>query len=346
LKKPRIFHGRVNHGTQAGLFAQELRKNGYMALSVVHPDPFKRITDIELKHGGNFFQRLYNHLWNFLFRISCLFKFDIYHFYYGETLLPYQIDLPILRFFNKKIVMEYLGNDIQGYQQSVEKYKWTNINHMMNADEGAQYDIVIKRRYENEQKFVHKSLVCSPMYSEFAPNAEVLPLAIDVSQFLFNNLPEFNGTFKIMHAPTHRGFKGTNFIESAINKLKTEGYAIDFDLVEGVTHSELVTRYKMCHLFIDQIMGGWYGTASIEAMAIGRPVIVSIRESYFPYIDFGQEIPAIHADPDNIYEVLKNTLDKGFDYLVDKGKAGRTFVEKYHDVKIVTQKLISIYNQL
>jgi hypothetical protein len=43
-------------------------------------------------------------------------------------------------------------------------------------------------------------------------------------------------------------------------------------------YSEFVTNSM--GFSIDQIMAGWYGTASIEAMAIGRPVICFIRESY------------------------------------------------------------------
>ena len=99
-------------------------------------------------------------------------------------------------------------------------------------------------------------------------------------------------------------------------------------------------------LFIDQIMCGWYGTATIEAMAIGRPVIVSIRQDYLEYTDFMEEIPTIHADPDTVYEVLKNTLDYGLEYYQEMGEKSRDFIEKYHDVKLVTKKLVNIYSKL
>lgn len=345
-RKPKIFHGLVNYGIQSGLFARELRNLGYDAISVTYPDSFKRITDVELKHGGNFFQKIIKHSWNYLFRIMCFFKYDLFHFYYGTSLLPNQMDLPFYKMFGKKVIMEYLGNDIQGYQLSVEKYKWTNVSFMMSQEQGKIYDQRITNRYNREKKYIDKSLVCAPCYSEFAPKSEVLPLAIDSDRFKFAPLPRFDGQIRIMHAPTHRGFKGTDFIMQAIKRLKMEGYNIQFDLVENVTHDELLERYKLCHLFIDQIMGGWYGTASIEAMAIGRPVVVSIRPDYFEYIDFADRIPAIHADPDLIYEVLKITLENGIEFLMEKGKQSRQFVEMYHDVKVVTKKLINFYSRL
>ena len=33
--------------------------------------------------------------------IKCLFKYDVFHFHFGASLLPYNIDLPILKIFRK-----------------------------------------------------------------------------------------------------------------------------------------------------------------------------------------------------------------------------------------------------
>jgi lipid A disaccharide synthetase len=93
-------------------------------------------------------------------------------------------------------------------------------------------------------------------------------------------------------------------------------------------------------------LGGWYGTASIEAMAIGRPVVVSIREEYFQYIDCKNKVPAILADPDIIYNVLRETLEKGIHHLINKGRESRKFVEEVHDVRKITEKLVDIYEKL
>jgi glycosyltransferase involved in cell wall biosynthesis len=341
-RKPKIFHGLVNYGTQSGLFARELRNLGYDAISVIGPDAFKRVTDIELTPTKSFFDRVKRAL----FYLRCFFKYDIFHFYYGTSLLPKQMDLPFYRLFGKKLIMHYLGNDIQGYSLSVEKYKWTNVSYMMSRQEGLAYDKLIQSRFNNEIKYIDKSFVCAPSYSEFSPFSEVLPLALDIERFKFSSFPRYDGQIRIMHAPTHRGFKGTEFIVKAIEQLQDKGYNIYFDLVENVTHDELLERYKLCHLFIDQIMGGWYGTATIEAMATGRPVIVGLRHDYFAYIDFADRIPAIPADPDMIFEAVKNTLDNGIDFLIEKGKKSRQFVEEYHDVKVVTKKLINIYSEL
>lgn len=343
---PRIFHGLVNYGTQSGLLARELRKRGYDAISVTAPDNFKRLTDLELRHGGVLPVKIWRHLANYWLLFQCFCKYDIFHFYFGHTLAPRQLDLPLYRIFGKKVLMEYLGSDIQGYEQSVRKYRWTNLSQKLEPAEGRANDRRIKRRSEHEKKHVNQRLVCAPIYSEFADDAKLLPLAIDMNSISLCPMPSFDGTFRIMHAPTHRGYKGTDFILKAIDKLRIEGFSIDFDVVEGVTHEKLLERYRACHIFIDQIMAGWYGTATIEAMAIGRPVVVSIRESYFQHIDYGKQIPAINADPDCITEVLRKLLKSGYDEVVKLGLKSRQFVERVHSVERVTDQLIAIYESL
>jgi glycosyltransferase involved in cell wall biosynthesis len=136
------------------------------------------------------------------------------------------------------------------------------------------------------------------------------------------------------------------FIEKAVQQLQAEGFSIDFDLVENVTHAELKERYKKCHLFIDQILGGWYGTASIEAMALGRPVMAFIREDYLPYIDYGDKVPVYSADPDTIYDVLKSVLTAGYAELENRSHMSRRFIEEVHDVTVLTRQLIQLYQSL
>lgn len=345
-KNIKVFHGLVNYGTQAGFFARELRNQGVEAYSLVYPDKFKRQTDHELLFGGNFFLKILKHSLNYIKRIICFFYYNTFHFYYGTTLFPYQLDLPLYKLFRKKVIMEYLGTDCQLYGYSIQKYKWTNSSGRFSTKEqGLNNDNIILKRLKNELPYIVKKYVCAPLYSEFVKDSTVLPLAIDISEFNFNPLIK-KEKIRVMHAPTHRGFKGSDYILEALNKLIEEGYPLEIDLVEGVTHEQLKNRYLQCDIFIDQILAGWYGTASIEAMAMGRPVICFIRDNYFKEIDYGPNIPIISADPDSIYEVLKNTIGFSFEKLQEIGVSSRLFVEEIHDVKKVAKKLIKEYRIL
>jgi glycosyltransferase involved in cell wall biosynthesis len=343
-KKIHVLHGFVNYGTQSGILARMLRLNGFIAKSITYEDAFKRDTDLIISNSITVIDKLINRPLRLIQRLWWFYKYDVFHFYFGASLLPLHLDFYLYRFFGKRVVCHYLGNEVQGYWYSVRKYKWTNMPGYIGDADPEVYDLRIKERLKVESKYADLQIVCAPVLSEFVENSRVLPLAVDLDRFAFvpkivNELP------CIMHAPTNRGFKGTDHIIQAVNLLKKEGYVFDFKLVEGVTHSMLLEEYKSCDVFIDQIMGGWYGTAAIEAMSIGRPVICSIRREYYSYIDYGEKLPLIDADPDTIYNVIKYVLDNKTEW-PSWGLKSRRFVEEVHSSTVVVEKLKNIYNNI
>lgn len=344
--KLKVFHGMVNYGTQAGIFSKELRNQGVEAFSLSMPDRFKRQIDFEMLHGGSFIAKVFKHIYNYFFRFHCFLKYNTFHFYYGTALFPYRLDLPLYRLFGKKVIMEYLGTECQLYEYSIKKYKWTNSKGQFETTElGLLHDKNIIKRYNSEKKYIDKSFVCSPMYLEFIENSTLLPLAIDLTKYTYEPITD-KEYLQILHAPTDRGFKGTSYIIDAVNRLIDEGYKIKLVLAEGLTHNELQRKYIECDIFIDQILAGWYGTASIEAMAAGRPVICFMRDSYYQYLDSKMEIPIISASPDEIYDVIKNITTKSKEELRTIGLNSRKFIEDFHDVKKITSHLIEMYKSL
>jgi glycosyltransferase involved in cell wall biosynthesis len=344
-KKLKVFHGLVNYGTQAGLLARGLRNMNIDAISVAQFDSFERPIDIILRHGGNIFQKLYNHILNNAFLFKCFFRYNIFHFYSGTTLTGRHWDLPFYRLFGKKIICHYLGKDVQLYRDLVDKYTTTNISRVINFEKSEDRDRAIRSRLARETRYAYLQLVCAPYLYEFVPGSQILPLAIDLREFEYCPRNVFKDEIVIMHAPTDRASKGTSIILGALDRLIKEGFNIKILLVENVTHKELKEKYKECDIFIDQILSGWYGTAAIEAMATGRPVVCFLREEYYQYIDYGDEIPIINADPESIYVELKNVLQKK-EKLIDIGFRSRLFVEKIHDIDLIINKLISIYNDI
>lgn len=344
MKKLKVFHGLVNYGTQAGLFAQELRNQGVNAISVVNADAFKRKSDIELMHGGSLILRIWKYSWNYIRKIYWFFSFNTFHFYFGTTLLPKQRDLPFYRIFRKKVLMEYLGNDIRNYKLLVKRYCLSE--HHKFYKHMNEHDEKVSKRISNERKFLNYKVACLPNHIELAKEYnyqidEILPLAIDLKKIKFSPLV-LEDKIKILHAPTNKEFKGTKLIEEAINKLIEEGFMINFKIIQGITFNELYKEYEACNIFIDQISVGWYGTAALEAMAFGRPTCAFIDERYFKYIDYKDEIPVININEKNIIPTLRSLLNKKED-LPQIGIKSRIFVEKHHDVIKITKKLISIY---
>ena len=326
----KVFQGLVNYGTQAGFFAKGLRNKGIIAISAVysHTDKYNRQTDVILKLVS---KSVLSITYRLCFFIKCLLKYNIFHFYFGLTLLPKQLDLYFYRLMGKKAVFHYLGADVDIKRDPADF-------------PGEKIDINRKlKRLKNETRFADMQFVCAPCYSEFVEKSKVMPLAIDINTYSYTPMNN-NEEIIFVHAPTRVKYKKTEYIENAIQRLKNEGYKFKYKRVTGVSHKQLLEEYKSCDVVIDQL-NNWYGTVSVEAMAIGRPVVCGYWKEYFKYIDYGEQIPLINASIDNIYNVLKDILDKKYD-LHQISKKSRKFVEEVHELNALTNKLIEYYKQL
>jgi hypothetical protein len=82
--------------------------------------------------------------------------------------------------------------------------------------------------------------------------------------------------FRVAHAPTNRGMKGTQLVIDACQEL-----GLELDLIENVSYSACVYRKALADVLVDQVGNGedWirrlngYGVNGLEAMAMGQPVI-------------------------------------------------------------------------
>jgi glycosyltransferase involved in cell wall biosynthesis len=113
----------------------------------------------------------------------------------------------------------------------------------------------------------------------------------------------------------------------AIEKLKQSGVDFEFELLRNKSHDEIMESIRNADILIDQMVAGWYGLISVEAMALGKTTVCFLRDELYNYIP---DIPVINLNPDNLAEGLKKLILER-EKLQEYGKAGRKFAEKYHD---------------
>lgn len=332
----KVFHGLVNYGTQAGLLAQGLRDEGIDAISVVYDDSFfQRQIDVNVIRDINSNNPIVRRFKRLCFLLSMFRRYNVFHFYFGKTLLPHNIDAPFYNLFGKKVVMEYLGTDID---------LWLGKNGV--DGHGRKIDRVklVKRVYKQARQF-DRQLVCAPCYYQYVDNSIILPLALDLSSFNYHPINCYPGkVLTIMHCPTNRQQKKSDYIEAALDKLKSEGYRFKYKCITNVSHEQLKQEYISSDIVIDQL-NGWFGTVSIEAMALGRPVVAGYHPHLCHFDERYENMPIINADIYNVYDVLKDILEGKYN-LEEISKRSREFVMRTHDLKSVTKQLIGIYESL
>ena len=137
----------------------------------------------------------------------------------------------------------------------------------------------------------------------------MIPPAIDLTTW-DPTPPQPGPRVRIVHAPSKREGKGTQAVLDAIEALQREGAPIDLDLIEGVPHAEARQRYAAADLVIDQVRLGWYGLTSIEAMALGKPVVCHLDPDAADETDaaFGLPLPHVRADGAALTGVLRELV--------------------------------------
>ena len=236
--------------------------------------------------------------------------------------------------------MLFCGDDIRDCELVLkEKPKYS----VCNIKEHYEYSILTRKRRIRIVKYFQKYadfIVSHPEYSQLLyKKYDYFWVPIDLKEYSLslrkNKIPI------IVHAPSNRAFKGTQYLIEIIKRLKEEGYIFEFVLLENLPNKEIKKRLQGCDIVVDQLLNGWHGKFSVEAMACGKPVLCYIRDDFRKY---SPELPILSTNPDNLYKNLKFLIENPNERL-QLGKKGREYVEKYHDSIKIAKKLIEYYEE-
>jgi len=157
-----------------------------------------------------------------------------------------------------------------------------------------------------------------------------------------------SGPIRVLHAPNHRGVKGTEYILAAIDQLKAEGLPVELVLAERISNDQVRRLMQEVDILADQLILPGYGLNAIEGMASGLPVIANLEDraatEVFRRYSFLDECPIVSAGPGTIAEVLR-VLVANRSMRTELGTAGRAYVEKYHSYATAQYLFGSIYRK-
>jgi glycosyltransferase involved in cell wall biosynthesis len=291
---------------------QALRRRGVDAeLVVFNRYPLHPEADRSLERRGGFARRQLTQ-WRAL--LGLLPTTDVFHFYFGLTLVPRSVQFPILRALHKKSVMHYLGSDIRGKSPA---------------------ELAFGRKAGTQ-------LVGSYDAIRWVPEAEVIPPGIDVGSIDPAYPPTDRKRPVILHAPSSRRRKGTEHVVAAC-----DGLDADLVLVEGLHHDEAFERYREADIVVDQLNAGWYGLFAIECMALGKPVVAFLLDEAVRRSEtaFGTRVPIVNATKED----LRNRIEPLVASASERrriGEASRAYVERVHDLEHVGDRLLALYSRL
>jgi glycosyltransferase involved in cell wall biosynthesis len=307
----RVTHAPINTAGIPWENVRALRRQGVPARLVVferyrmHPE-----ADWSLDLPRGLWRRLPHQSWA-LARLLPIT--DVFHFYFGLTLVPKSLQFPILKTFGKKSVFHYLGSDIRG--KTPEQLAF---GKRAGAQIVGSYDAI-----------------------RWVPEARVVPPGLDLSA-IQPSPPTQRKRPVVVHAPSNRKRKGTAEIIRCL-----EGLDVQLDVIERLDHREALERYRSADIVIDQLTVGWYGVFAIEAMALGKPVLAFLHPDAVHRTEeaYEIEVPIVSVTAETLRRRVQHLL-KAPDERARLGADCRAYVERVHDIKRTTDQLIEIYNSL
>ncbi len=343
-------------------YREALRKRGWRAdIYVPNGYPKKLLYSnkdiIRLKRIPKIFKPFYN----FFILIVWFFKYN-YFFIYGSAsllkLLPvsierhmgkgFSLDLFLAKLFKKKLVYFPSGCLDTDLKSNIMKYDDGNIcnncgwgNEVCNDKKNKiKFDMINKYfdinlsspDFESTQFFQNHIKYKSLNLNLWNPDIRI-PEKFKLPKT--KNLRILHVFFKSNRETDGKNIKGSPYILAAIEKLKKEGYNLEYYYIHDIDSKNMRYYQAQADIIVEQLIIGWWGSTGVETMSLGKPVICYLRkdakENFFKHFPEYDSLPIIEANIFNIYEVLKKTVeDKKF--REQKALESRKFAESFFDI--------------
>lgn len=328
----RVFHGPNNIGGAAGVLAAAQRELGADATSVCYATgSYAFATDRTLQTG----------LRSRLSLLAMAREFDVFHFYYGESLSGARlVDIPWLRRAGKQVYFYFCGCDLRDSKAVIANQEISACAECWPMGCSANRELAVAVAKESDGVFVS-----TPDLLDFIPDATLLPQPLVLDRFAGlreRTAPDAGGTVRIAHAPSSRRIKGTRYVEEAIETLQGRGVDVELVLVEGRTYDQSLDIYTSCHLGVDQMLIGAYGGFAVEMMALGKPAVCYLRPDVVER--YSARPPIVSAEPATLADVLADLIERRSEWPA-LGAAGVDYAHAVHDAHAVARIALDRYAQ-
>lgn len=308
---------------------------------------------LNASQGKKVKQMLYTRLLEILkviFFIWTLCNFDVFIMGFGSSFFGTNLsyfrhwDLPILKFFNKKVIFTFHGSDsrppfMDGTVMTLDGRVTIEKCIQLTAE---------KKKYMSMINKYADVIIDIPPQGIFHECPFVLNLFVGLPYSISNTsiVTKADNIIRILHAPSNPEAKGTSEIRQAIENLKKKGYEIEFNEIIGLPNSVVLEQLAACDIVVDQVYAdyGMPGLAT-ESAWYGKPVIIGgyAKKMWQNLLPENKLPPTYYCDPDGIEEAIeKLILDEK--YRLDLGQRAKEFVQNEWSVDKIAKRYIDLIN--
>jgi glycosyltransferase involved in cell wall biosynthesis len=335
---PRVLLAPVEVAGQLGLSVAGLRAIGVdaRAFARVHPFDYPERPDVVPGPGRISWARN---------AVRALRGRDIVHFLFGQTFLPEaarQADARLMRRRGIRVVVEFCGSDVR--MPGVEAARNPHYVPFPTEDDANATRRMASWATVTDGHVIVPEPGLLAFVGRHFTHAHLVPLRVDTHAFRPAPPSTESGRRPIIaHAPSHLEGKGTVHVRRAVDDLRAAGADFEYLEIAGVPQRAVHAAFARADIVVDQLCVGSYGVAAVEAMSFAKPVVCYIEPAITD--SFPPGLPIVHAAPTTLPAVLGALLERPAERR-DLGVASRDYAERVHDMRVVAQRLLQVYEAL
>ncbi|MFM9976153.1 MAG: hypothetical protein ACKVON_16465, partial [Beijerinckiaceae bacterium] len=178
-------------------------------------------------------------------------RYDIFHYFYDRGILPSVTrfginpeELDLLKAAGKRVYGYAYGADVRQREATLSLGKW---NFCSDCPEPMKFCVCLDQFAIDVMHGMCEKMTATNALGDmltYVPNARNMHYwPIDLERIPFAPVRSIDGPLKIAHAPNHAHFKGSHYLEAAIERLKATGHKIEYIRVQGVSNNEVLRLF-------------------------------------------------------------------------------------------------------
>lgn len=294
----------------------------------IHPHPFgyaqtqdnpafaRQAVKAVLRHReANRLGRQYWAFWYLLNVTGLLFwslsRFDAYIFAWGQTFLPVNLDLLLLRALRKRVIVNV------GHGSEARPPYMSYLHEDIKAEELNRRTRDMSRRLRRLERWA-TYLIGLPTTAQLLRNDFInfyalgLPIEQNTHHSTLNSVDRkqrsSRETIRLLHVPSKPQVKGSAHIRVAVEKLRESRPEIEYLELTDVPHDEVMRALEDCDIVIDQLWSDIpMAVVGVEAALRAKPSVIGgyawgFWDSILPLASMP---PAVRFEPEELMATLE-----------------------------------------
>jgi glycosyltransferase involved in cell wall biosynthesis len=199
-------------------------------------------------------------------------------------------------------------------------------------------------------RFADAAVINGPYLISSVPNYDlIIPYARDLEKITkFKKVRQRiteNRKLIVLHVPSDPEVKGTSYVKEAFKNLAPKYPNVEFKILDFMPYDELLQEMAKADIVIDQLLVGWYGGQSVEAMALGSAVMCFIEPTYLENVPFAKTLPIANTTIFSLEKDLEDLINDP-ERQRELAEAGPDFANKYHASERVADAYQKVYEEV